>query len=127
VREFVISILCGVAVAFVWLAIWTVALRVCGILVFSRIPEERASRRERLLRLGKLRYVLIFGVFGYGFALALGIAIAGLIGHDSTGWVGAASKVVLLSLLGGWFHGARTWNEAFRDPVPFPPDYASLK
>ena len=60
-RDFVISIFCGVAVAVVWLAIWTVTLRAFGILVFSRIPEERASRRERLLRLGKLRYILIFG------------------------------------------------------------------
>jgi hypothetical protein len=127
VREYFVSVFCGIAIALVWLAVWMVTLRAFGILVFSRTPEERAFRRERLLRLGKLRYILIFGVFGYGFAFAAGIAVAGLIGHDSTGWAGAAAKVVLLSLLGGWFQGARTWNETFRSPAPFPPDYASLK
>jgi hypothetical protein len=127
VHEFVIPILSGVALGLVWLAIWAVALRAFGILVLSRIPEERAHRRERLSRMGKLRYILIFGVFGYGLALGLGIATAGLIGHSSGGWVGAVARVLLVSLLGGWFNGARTWNEAVRDPVPFPPDYASLK
>jgi hypothetical protein len=127
VHEFVIPILCGVAVGLVWLAIWASTLRAFGILVLSRIPEERSQRRERFLRMGKLRYILIFGVFGSGLPLGLGITTAGLIGHSSGGWVGAVAKVVLLSLLGGWLNGARSWNDAVRYPVPFPPDYASLK
>ncbi len=120
-------ILCGVAVGLVWLAIWAITLRAFGILVLSRIPEERSHRRERFLRTGKLRYILIFGVFGGGLALGLGITTAGFIGHSSGGWVGAIAKIVLMSLLGGWLNGARSWNDAVRYPVPFPPDYASLK
>jgi hypothetical protein len=127
VHEFVIPVLSGVAVGLVWLAIWAVTLRAFGISVLSRVPEERSHRRERFLRMGKLRYILIFGVFGYGLALGLAVSIAGLLGRSSGGWVAAVVEVVLLSLVGGWIHGARTWNEAVRYPVPFPPDYASLK
>jgi hypothetical protein len=125
---FVTPVLCGVAVTVIWLAIWAAALRAFGILVLSRIPEERTHRRERLSRMGKLRYILIFGVFGNGLGLGLGITTASLmehVGHNS--WGASVAKVVLLSLLGGWFNGARTWNEAVRNPVRFPPDYAALR
>ena len=70
--------------------------------------------------MGKLRYILIFGVLGFGLAFGLGIATAGLLEH---GLVFNIAKLVLSSVLFCWFQGARTWSEAFRDPVPFPPNY----
>ena len=124
-REFV-PIFFGVAVALLCLAIWAFGLHVFGIGVFRRTLEKDASRqgrRERLKRMGKLRYVLIFGVFGPGLAFGLAITTADLLDHKSHGWVFAVAKLVLLSALFGWLHGARTWSEVFRDPVPFPPDF----
>ena len=124
-REFV-PILVGFGVALVWLAIWAFALHVFGIPIFRRTLEKDASRqgrRERIKRMGKLRYVLIFGVFGPGLALGLAITTADLLDHKSHGWVFAFAKLVLFTALFGWVHGARTWSEAFRDPVPFPPDF----
>jgi len=77
--------------------------------------------------MGKLRYILIFGVLGFGLAFGLGITAAGLLDHPSHGLVFNISKLVLSSVLFGWFQGARTWSEAFRDPVPFPPNYPPPK
>ena len=122
-----VTIIAGVAVAFVWLTFWAFVLRAFGIPVFRRTPEERDSRRERLKRMGKFRYVLIFGVLGPGVGFGLALITAELLDHNSHGWAYAATKLAALSVLFGWFHGARTWNEAFRDPVPFPPKYAPPK
>ena len=77
--------------------------------------------------MGKLRYILMFGVFGFGLALGLGITTADLLAQESHRWVAVVGKLVLLSVLAGWFQGARTWSESFRDPVPFPPNYPPLK
>jgi len=63
--------------------------------------------------MGKLRYILIFGVLGFGLAFGLGITAAGLLDHPSHGLVFNISKLVLSSVLFGWFQGARTWSEAF--------------
>ena len=43
-------------------------LQVFGIAPGLRNVEDSASKRERLNRLGKLKYILIFGVLGYGLA-----------------------------------------------------------
>jgi hypothetical protein len=126
-RDFIIPTGIGLAASVGWLAIWTLALRAFHIAYFARTPEETAARRERIIGMGKRRYILIFGVLGFGLAFGLGIAIAGIVAHESAGWVGAAIKVVLVSLLGGWWHGARTWNESFRGEVPFPPPFLFKK
>jgi len=76
--------------------------------------------------MGKLWYVLVFGVVGYGLAFGLAIIAVGFLDHDSRGW-GAIGKVVFLSAIFGCFQGVRTWSEAFRDPVPFPPIYPPPK
>jgi hypothetical protein len=120
----------GVAVALAWTAIWAYCLHLFGIAfsaVFTRRPEDRASRRERIKEMGKLRYILIFGVLGSGLALGLGITTADLLAHESHSWGAVVWKLVLLSVLGGWFQGAWTWSENFRDPVPFPPNYLPPK
>jgi hypothetical protein len=129
VREFVFIII-AIAVALAWMGIWAYCLHLFGfafLAVFSRKPEDRASRRERIKQMGKLRYILMFGVLGFGLALGLGITTADLLAQESHGWVAVVGKLVLLSVLGGWFQGARIWNEAFRDPVPFPPNYPPPK
>jgi hypothetical protein len=108
---------------------WAYWLHLFGIAFFAfrRRPEDRASRRERIKQMGKLRYILMFGVLGFGLALGLGITTADLLVQESHGWVAVVGKLVLLSVLGGWFQGARTWSENFRDPVPFPPNYPPAK
>jgi hypothetical protein len=126
VLDFVISVVVGVAVALGWLAIWTAVLRAFGILVFSRSLEKRAGTRERFIRMGKLRYVIFFGVFGSGFAFGLGIAIAGLIAHATHDWIGAVIQFTLSAILFGCWQGFSTWNE-MRGPTPFPPSFLSQK
>jgi hypothetical protein len=122
-----VSIILGIAVGLAWLAIWAYSLHVFGIAAFSWRADDRSSRRERIKHMGKLRYILIFGVLGSGLAFGLGITAADLLGRDSHGWVFAIAKLVFLSVLFGWFQGARTWSEGFSDPVPFPPDYPPPK
>lgn len=92
-REFAIQIAVGVGVAVGWAAIWTIALRAFDI-PFPGNPEGRASRRERIARMGKRRYILIFGMLGFGLAMGLGTSVAGLVGHNSMDWEGAAIKLV---------------------------------
>jgi len=76
--------------------------------------------------MGKLRYILIFGVLGFGLAFGLGTTAVEFLGHDSHGWVEACAKFVFSSLFFGGFYGAWTWSE-IRDPVPFPPNYGPPK
>jgi hypothetical protein len=122
-----VSIILGIAVSLAWLAIWFYSLHVFGIAAFSRQAEDRVRRRERIKQMGKLRYILVFGVLGSGLAFGLGITAADLLEQPSHGWVSAIAKLVLRSVLFGCFYGATTWSEAFRDPVPFPPNYPPPK
>ena len=125
-RDFILPVAVGVAVAFAWLALWAVSLHAFGIQAFTlkRRPRERAARKERILAMGKLRYVLIFGVLGNGLAFGLGIVVANMIGTLHFGrWIRAATELVLSMVLFGWWHGVSTWNQSFRGEVPFPPHY----
>lgn len=127
--EFVSTVV-GVAVALGWMAVWAYGLHLFGIAfsaVFMRRPEDRSRRRERIKRLGKLRYILIFGVLGFGVALGLAITTGELLERKSHGWIAVVEKFTLFSVLVGWFQGAWTWSENFRDPVPFPPNYPPPK
>lgn len=127
-REFVISVALGVAVAFGWSAIWVAVLRVFAIPVLIRTPEEKAAQKQRIHQMGKLRYILIFGLLGNGLAMGLGIAAAimmsrHLISPHSVDWGEGAVIFAAIALLGGGLHGLRTWNQLFRVEVPFPPVY----
>jgi len=122
-----VSIVAGIAAFTAWLAIWALLLHAFGISAFPREPEDRASRRERIKRMGKLRYILVFGVFGFGLACGLAITVADLVSLDFRGWTSALGKLAMFAVLLGWFQGARTWSESFRDPVPFPPNYPPAK
>jgi cell division protein FtsW (lipid II flippase) len=124
--EWFISIVAGVAVCFAWAAIWNViVLHAFGIAVLRRQAEDRASRREHMKQMGKLRYILIFGVLGSGIAFGLGLTTADFLDHLWHGWGFGIAKLVFVSVLFGWFNGARTWSEGF--PVPFPPNYPPAK
>jgi hypothetical protein len=126
VREFG-SIGVGVAAALAWMAVWSVALHVFGIGVFSRRPETHAIRRERIKKMGKLRYIVIFGVLGVGLAFGLAMTTADLYRYGFRSWSFEVGQLLSLSALVGWVHGARTWNANYRDPVPFPPHFPPLK
>ena len=127
--ESFISIAVGVAAAFAWLAIWIVVLRAFGIPALIRTQEEHAAKEQRMLQMGKLRYILIFGVLGNGFAYGLGIAIAIAIvtKHGSANWGEAATILGLVSVVMGSSNGVRTWNNLFRTEVPSPPLYPPPK
>ncbi len=128
--QWFIDIVGAIAIALAWMAIWAYCLHLFGIAfsaVFMRQPEDRARRRERIKRMGKLRYILIYGVLGFGVAMGLAITTIDLLAQQSHGWIAVVEKFVLLSVLGGWFQGAWTWSENFRDPVAFPPNYPPPK
>ena len=117
-----VPIIAGIAVGLAWLAIWAYSLHAFGIAVFPRKAEDRATRRERIRKMGKLRYILVFGMLGFGLAFGLGITTADFLQPDSFNWAYELPKLVFLSVVFGLFHGVRNWGE-FRDPVPFPPNY----
>jgi hypothetical protein len=122
VRDFILPVATAVVVAFAWLALWTVCLRAFGIPVLKRSPEERAALKERILAMGKLRYVLIFGVLGNGLGFGLGLGVANMIGTPHFGrWIRAATQLVLSMILFGLWGGVSKWNRSFRGEVPFPP------
>ena len=78
---FVIPVAIGVAVGFAWISLWLAVLRAFGIPVLMRTPEERESRKQCMLHMGKLRYIITFGVLGSGFAYGLGIGVALMVRH----------------------------------------------
>ena len=121
--ELVISIAIGVVVSAAWMVLWALVLRAFGIPVLGRSPEKQAAKKQRILQMGKLRYVLIFGVLGSGFGLGLGMATA-IIHVDD--WR-AAAIFGTSGLLLGCFHSVRDWNQLFRTKVIFPPVYPPLK
>lgn len=86
-----------------------------------------SSSENRILRLGKLRYTLIFGVLGAGFAMGLGSAVGTLIANEAGGWGKAAFRFVLWIVGFGWMLGVRQWNESHRGEVPFPPLFPPQK
>ena len=127
-RDFILPVTAGVAVAFAWLGLWAITLHAFGIPVLKGSPEERAARKERILAMGKLRYVLIFGVLGYGLGFGLGIVVANVVGTQHfSGWIRAATQLVLSMVLFGLWQGVATWNQSFRGEVPFPPHYPPQK
>ncbi|MGB8065706.1 MAG: hypothetical protein WCF26_27725 [Candidatus Sulfotelmatobacter sp.] len=126
-REFVISVAVGVAIGLAWMVVWAFVLRAFGIPTLARTPEERATRKERILQMGKLRYILIFGVLGSGVAYGLGIGIALMTSRHRYDWGLGATIFGAVALVTGCMNGIRTWNERFRVEVPFPPHYPPSK
>jgi hypothetical protein len=117
------SIIAGIAVGIAWWLLWGTALRALGIPPFQRNAQDRASRRERIKQLGKFRYMLLFGVLGFGLAFGLGITAADFVWRDTFKWGYELPKLAFMSIAFGLFQGVRNWSKTFRDPVPFPPNY----
>jgi len=116
------SIVVGIAVGLAWLVLWGYFLGALGFPLLRRKGEDQNCRRERLKRMGKTRYVLLFGVLGSGLAFGLAMTVADYAWRDPLQWFYELSKLVFLSVVFGLFQGLRNWSE-FRDPVPFPPEY----
>ena len=126
-RELIIPIVVGVAIAFAWMAVWALALRAVGVPVLMRTPEERNARKQWVLQMGKLRYILIFGVLGRGFGYGLGISIALMVSRGHYNWGYAATMFGTISVVVGLMNGIRAWNQLFRVETPFPPRYPTSK
>ena len=116
-------VIAGLAFSFAWFAIWAGFLHIFGLSPFRRKTEDRASRRQRLRRLGKLRYILTFGLLGPGFAFGLAIITMDFLGSLSRGWVSESIKFAFNAVFFGLFQGFVGWRNEVRDPVPFSPDY----
>lgn len=120
-------VIAGIAFAFAWLAIWAGFLHIFGFSPFRRKIEDRASRRQRLKRLGKLRYILTFGVLGPGFAFGLAMITTDVLGNLSRGWASESFKFAFSAVFFGLAQGFMGWRNEVSDPVPFPPDYPPVK
>lgn len=123
----VVFVIVGIAVALIWAATWTGLLHVFGVAPVGGKVEDAASRRERLKQLGKLKYLVIFGVLGPGVAFGLVMITIDLASHRSTGWLSELIKLVLFAVVFGLIQGPWRWHQAFRDPVTFPPVYPPAK
>jgi|ERR1700735_213451 len=117
----------GLAFAFAWLAIWAGFLHIFGFSPFRRKIEDSASKRQRLKRLGKLRYILTFGVLGPGFAFGLAMITMDVLSNRSRGWVSESIKFAFFAVFFGLFQGFGSWRNELRDPVSFPPAYPPVK
>jgi hypothetical protein len=117
-------IIAGVAVGLAWLTLWVFLLRAFGL---DQKGEDSASRQKRLKQLGKGRYIALFGLLGPGLAFGLAMTTADVVRRGSSSWSYELLRLVFLSFFFGVFQGWWNWRRFFRDTVPFPPDYASLK
>jgi hypothetical protein len=127
VLELVIYIALGVAITIAWMIVWAAALRAFGIPALTPTTEGRAIRRQRILQMGKVRYVLIFGVLGSGVGLGLGMVTAIVMTDHPPHWGKSVAIFGTASLVIGLLNSVRTWNENYRDEVPFPPHYSASK
>jgi len=128
-RDFILSVGIGVAAAVAWFGIWIFILRACGLVSFTKTAEARVRVRERTLRMGKGRYILAFGVFGWGLPVGFGTEMSRVAEHMDAGWGNAVASIGLFALWGmaGWWYGLRMWNALHRGEVPFPPPWLSQK
>lgn len=123
----VVVVMFGIAVALVWTAIWGGLLLVLGIVPVSQEVKHQTNTQHISKRLGKLKYIVIFGVLGPGVAFGLAMIAIDLADHRSTGWLSELIKFVLFAVVFGLIQGLWRWHSAFRDPVPFPPVYPPAK
>jgi hypothetical protein len=113
-------ILLGIVAALAWLLVWAIALRRLHMQVSGKTPDER---RTRLLEIGKLRYVVVFGILGNGVALGLAAAVAVIATRGASDWREAVALLAVVAVFAGGFNGWRRWSLEFQRPAPFPPGH----
>lgn len=119
--HYVIAIVVAAAVALGWSTIGDLLLGI-PVTFFRRREKYRIRLRQRLTRMGQLRYILLAGVLRSGLAFALAMMTLDLLLDGSLhDWHREAVKFGFLSLLFGVFDGALGWDAAFSEkgpPVP---------
>lgn len=111
----------GLAAGFLWFILWTLMLRAAGIPVFGKSPEQREMYRQRFLRMGQARYVVVERILRHGVAFGLALAVSGFIRHPSDGWIYAVWSTVVYAVISGLVYSVDGWARV-RGPVPFPPE-----
>jgi hypothetical protein len=71
--------------------------------------------------MGKLQYILIFGMLGSGLAFAVAITAADLLEQPSRGWVFANAQLAIFTRLFRLPPRSEDLERSFCDRVPFPP------
>ena len=122
---FVTSVGVGLSVGILWLLVWGPVLRVPLAFWLARTPEKRALRRQRCLRMGRWRYILLVGILGSGLAFALSLTVTGILDHGAMSWR-LIAQLILLSLAFGCVQGSINWDTNVRKEIPFPPHYPSV-
>ena len=125
-HDFVIPVAIGASVALGWLLLWTVVLRALGIKLPGP-PLDKEVDRQRALEMGKFRYVMIYGVMGWGFAIGLGLGLGMEYGRHPFHWASFGFLFAVMTLGNGVFRGLSSWSKLFQEPVPFPPPLPPLK
>lgn len=110
----------GLAAGCLWLLLWGLVLRAAGIPVYGKSPEQREMRRQRLLRMGRVRYVVVEGILGFGVAFGLAMTVSEFIRHPAEGWIYAVGNFVVFAVVFGLVHSIDGWAKV-RGAVPFPP------
>jgi hypothetical protein len=115
-----------IAVAASWIVLWAIVLREFGIPVFGRSPDRREIHRQRALGMGQVRYVIVEGILGMGFAFGLAMVAGDFVSRPSDGWIRAVCRLLLFAIMFGWLVGYDGWVQ-LRGPVPFPPESLQKK
>lgn len=109
VLGFAQSLAMSAAAALVWMVLWRVALGAFGFPIIARTPEARATYRRRQLDIGKARYMVLFGILGYGFAFGLALSVPDMSLHGAR-WLTAIRFLFGVLFFGLWM-GLRNWKE----------------
>ena len=119
--RYLLTFIAGIAVTLAWSTIWDLLLGM-PVRFFRRHGKDRIRTRERLMRMGQLRYILTVGVLrsGLGLGLAMGTFDL-LLDRSPHNWHIEAGKIAFMSLSFGLLTGASTWDAAFSKKGPPPP------
>ena len=119
--HYLFTFIAGIVVSIAWSTICDLLLGL-PVTFFRRKAKDRIAARERLTRMGQLRYILTVGLLRSGLAFGLAMVTLDLLldrsPHD---WHIEAVKFVFLSLFFGLLSGASAWDAAFRKKGPPPP------
>ena len=120
--RYLLTFVAGMAVAIAWATIWDLLLGMPTMTFLRRNAKARIRTRERLMRIGQLRYILAVGVLRSGLAFGLAMVTFDLLFDRSVhDWHIEAVKAAFLTLFFGLLSGALGWDAAFSEKGPPPP------